>query len=105
MKKIIKAISIFCKKVIRLIDQKIVVPITKLIVLITSKFSSSSRFIENWLTKKNTLLFSSLFLAITLFIVIDQKILVFTDNTAEVLKNQPVDIIYNEEAYVVEGLP
>lgn len=105
MKKIIKAISIFCKNVIRLIDQKIVVPITKLIVLITSKFSSSSRFIENWLTKKNTLLFISLFLAITLFIVIDQKILVFTDNTAEVLKNQPVDIIYNEEAYVVEGLP
>lgn len=105
MKKIIKAISIFCKNVIRLIDQKIVVPITKLIVLITSKFSSSSRFIENWLTKKNTLLFISLFLAITLFIVIDQKILVFTDTTAEVLKNQPVDIIYNEEAYVVEGLP
>lgn len=105
MKKIIKAISIFCKNVIRLIDQKIVVPITKLIVLITSKFSISSRFIENWLTKKNTLLFISLFLAITLFIVIDQKILVFTDNTAEVLKNQPVDIIYNEEAYVVEGLP
>ena len=105
MKKIIKAISIFCKNVIRLIDQKIVVPITKLIVLITSKFSSSSRFIENWLTKKNTLLFIYLFLAITLFIVIDQKILVFTDNTAEVLKNQPVDIIYNEEAYVVEGLP
>ena len=105
MKKIIKAISIFCKNIVKLIDKKIVVPITKLIVLITSKFSNSSRFIENWLTKKNTLLFISLFLAITLFIVIDQKILVFTDNTAEVLKNQPVDVIYNEEAYVVEGLP
>lgn len=105
MKKIAKAIKIFLKNLIRIIDKKIVVPITKLIVLITSKFNKSGRTIENWLTKKNTLLFISLFLAIALFIIIDQKIIVFNDNTAEVLKSQPVEVIYNEEAYVVEGLP
>lgn len=105
MKKTMKAISIFFKNLIKLIDKKIIVPITKLIVLITSKFDRSGRRIENWLTKTNTLLFISLFLAIALFIIIDQKIIVFNDNTAEVLKNQKVDVIYNEEAYVVEGLP
>ena len=105
MKKIMKAISIFFKNLIKIIDKKIVVPITKLIVLITSKFGNSGRRIENWLTKTNTLLFISLFLSIALFIIIDQKIIVFNDNTAEVLKNQTVDVIYNEEAYVVEGLP
>lgn len=103
--KILKAIKIFFKNLAKIIDRKIIVPITKLIVLITSKFDRSGRKIENWLTKTNTLLFISLFLSILLFIVIDQKIIVFNDNTAEVLKNQPVDVIYNEEAYVVEGLP
>lgn len=105
MKKIIKAIKIFFKNLIKIIDRKIIVPTTKLIVLITSKFDRSGRKIENWLTKTNTLLFISLFLSILLFIVIDQKIIVFNDNTAEVLKNQNVDVIYNEEAYVIEGLP
>lgn len=105
MKKIIKAISIFFKNLIKIIDRKIVVPITKLIVLITSKFGKSSRRIENWLTKTNTLLFISLFISIALFIIIDQKIILFNDNTAEVLKNQAIEVIYNEEAYVIEGLP
>ena len=90
MKKIIKAISIFFKNLIKIIDRKIVVPITKLIVLITSKFGKSSRRIENWLTKTNTLLFISLFISIALFIIIDQKIILFNDNTAEVLKNQAI---------------
>ena len=36
---------------------------------------------------------------------IDKKIIVFNDNSAEVLQNQPVKVIYNEESYVVEGLP
>lgn len=105
MKKIVKAFRIFFKNLIKIIDKKIVVPITKIIVLITSKFDKSGRTIENWLTKKNTLLFISLFLSVALFIIIDQKIIVFNDNTAEVLKNQSVEVIYNEESYVVEGLP
>ena len=39
------------------------------------------------------------------FIVIDQKIVTFSQNSAEVLRSIPVTAIYNEEAYVVEGLP
>lgn len=103
--KIIKMIKHFIRKTSIFIDKKIVVPITKLVLLITSKFDSNSRKFENLLSRNNTLLFISLFLAIVIFIVIDQKIIVFTDNAAEVLKNQPVTVIYNEEAYVVEGLP
>ena len=37
--------------------------------------------------------------------MIDQKILILTENSAEVLKSQPVNVIYNEESYVIEGLP
>lgn len=100
-----KALKNFFKNIIRIIDKKIVVPITKLVLTITSKFDSSGKKLENWLTKTNTLLFISLFLSIIIFVMIDQKILVFNDNNAEVLKSQPVNVIYNQEAYVVEGLP
>lgn len=100
-----KTIKNFFKKIFQFIDKRIIVPITKIILAITSKFDSSSKKLENWLIKTNTLLFISLFLAVAIFIMIDQKIIVFNDNSAEVLKEQPVNVIYNEEAYVVEGLP
>jgi len=87
------------------VDRKIVTPITKLVLVITSKFDNSGKRLEKWLSKSNTLLFISLFLAVIIFIMIDQKILIFTDNTAEVLKSQEVKVTYNEEKYVVEGLP
>lgn len=105
MKKIMKMFSNFFKTIATFIDRKIVTPITKLVLAITSKFDKSGKRLEKWLTKSNTLLFISLFLAVVIFIMIDQKILVFTGNTAEVLKNQEVKVIYNEEKYVVEGLP
>lgn len=93
------------KGIARFIDKRIVVPITKLLVHTTGHFDKSGRRFENWLSKTNTLLFISLFLAIAVFIMIDQKILIFTDNSALVLKDQPVNVTYNKEKYVIEGLP
>lgn len=105
MKKFLLAIKKFFQKIFKVFDKIIVMPITHLIYKISSKFDNSGKKMENLLSKTNTLLFISLILAIGIFIVIDQKILVFTDNTAEILKNQPVTAIYNKEAYVVEGIP
>lgn len=87
------------------IDKKIVVPITRGIIKITGGFNKSGRKVERWLSKANTLLFISLLLALIIFVVIDQKIINFNENSAEILRSQPVTAIYNEEAYVVEGLP
>lgn len=100
-----KKISNFFKSFLNLIDKYIVVPITKLVLLITGKINKSSKTFENLLTKPSTLLFLSLFIAIIIFIVVDQRIISFSTNSAEVFKDQPVNVIYNEEAYVVEGLP
>lgn len=105
MKNLLRTIRVIFLNISHFIDKYIVIPITKLVVRITSKFDHSGRKIENWLSKSNTLLFLSLFLAIIIFVVIDQKIILFTSNSAEVLKNRPVNVIYNEEAYVIEGLP
>lgn len=105
MKKIIKGIGNFFHAIGIFFDKKIIIPITKLILKITEKFDKSSRKVENWLSKTSTLLFISLIIAIITFIVIDQKKLFFSESSAEILKSQPVQVIMNEEAYVVEGLP
>lgn len=101
MKKKTKPLSFVTKA----FDKFIIMPITKLIVFITDKIDGKSKHLEAWLSKTNTLLFISLVLAITMFIVIDQKILVYSDNSAEILRNQNVNAIFNSESYVVEGLP
>ncbi len=97
--------SNFFHKIGSFLDRKIIIPITKLILKITEKFDKSSRKFENWLSKTSTLLFISLIIAIIVFIVVDQKMLLFSESSAELLKSQPVQVIMNEEAYVVEGLP
>ena len=93
------------KSIAKFFDKCIFVPISKLIYLITNRFGKSSKKVENWLSKPTTLIFLSLFLSVAIFFVVDRKIINFSDNSAEVFKNQGVNVIYNEEAYVVEGLP
>lgn len=92
-------------RILNFLDHKIAVPVTKLIIRITGGMDKSGKKVERWLSKTNTLLFISLILAVTIFIVLDQKIITFSENSAEILKSQPISVIYNEEAYVVEGLP
>lgn len=91
--------------IIKIIDKIIIIPITKVIVTISKKFGDSGKNLEKFLSKSNNLLFISLALAVTIFIVIDQKIIYYSESSAEVLSKQPVKAIYNEEAYVIEGLP
>lgn len=91
--------------IIKIFDKIIIVPITKIILTISKKFGDSGKNLEKFLSKSNNLLFISLALAVILFIVIDQKIIYYSESSAEVLSNQQVKAIYNEEAYVIEGLP
>lgn len=91
--------------IIKIFDKIIIVPITKVIITISKKFGDSGKNLEKFLSKSNNLLFISLALAVILFIVIDQKIIYYSESSAEVLSYQPVKAIYNEEAYVIEGLP
>lgn len=93
------------RAIIKLIDKRIVTPITKFILLISDKMGRRTDKFERWLVKKNTLIFLSLLIAITIFFTIDQKTTSLVDSYAEVLYNQKVEAIYNTETYVVEGLP
>ena len=95
----------FFKSFFAIIDKFIVVPITKFILSFNRKFDNSGKGFEKFLSKSNNLLFISLAFAIITFIIIDQKIIYYSESSAEVLSNQPVKAIYNEEAYVIDGLP
>ena len=101
MKKIIS----FFKGICNFFDKHVILPITRLIYRITKNMSVPNKKFETWLSKQNTLLFISLFIAVFTFIAVDQKIINFSNQAAEVLRDQKVSVTYNEEQYVVEGLP
>lgn len=101
MKKIIN----FFKLLFNAFDRYIIIPITRFIFKVSKIFSRPNKKFETWLSKSTTLLFVSLFLSITIFIVVDRKIITFSSQSAEVLKEQQINVKYNEEQYVVEGLP
>lgn len=86
-------------------DRRIIMPMTRIVYFVSKKFNKPSKKFETWLSKSTTLLFVSLFMSILIFIVVDRKIISFSSQSAEILKDQKVNVIYNEEQYVVEGLP
>lgn len=105
MKKPKNKLFIFFKNIWKIIDRRIILPLTKIVLSVTDYFNNFGKKLEGWLAKSTTLLFLSLFISIIIFIIVDRKVLSFSENSAEVLKERPINVIYNEEAYVVEGLP
>lgn len=98
LKSLYKSISNFINKIL-------VIPISKLIFKTSDKFESKGKIFENWLSKSNTLLFISLIAAILIFIVIDVKIDNYSESSAEVITAQTINVSYDEDNYVVEGIP
>lgn len=82
-----------------------ILPLTKLIIFINRKINEKGAVLEKWLTNKSTLIMISLAIALVAFFVTDNRVNLFIENSAEVFYNQPVKAVYNEEAYVIEGLP
>ncbi len=97
--------SSFLGKFIKFFDKKIVIPLTRLILKIANTFDKSSHSLEKIFANQTTLLFISLTMALFIFLFVDQKKLQLVNNSAEVFKNQPVTVDYNEERFVLEGVP
>lgn len=105
MKKIIKKICLFIGKIIKFLDKLIITPIMKLFIKISDFSKNHSKGIERLFLNKQALIVISLIIAILAFYAIDRNSNLLIDNSAEILYSQPVKAIYNEEAYVIEGLP
>ncbi len=93
------------KSIVKTFDKYIITPITKFIMELSNLFKSNKLGIERVLMNKQSLLIISLISAFLIFYAVDQKTTTLVDNSAEVLYSQPVHAIYNEELYVVEGVP
>lgn len=98
MKKVFKAIY-------RLIDRAIVVPISRLVYYFSKQMKKSQGKLDKILNKPNFLVYLSLVLAVVMFLLIDSKVISLVQTEAEVITNVPVMVKYNEEAYVIEGVP
>ena len=102
---LLSIVAVF-RAIYKWIDKRIIVPITKFILFLGDKTGgrAAGRF-ERWITKRSTLIFISLLLAIAAFFYVDNESNVLIDSSAAVLYDQKVEVTYNAEAYVIEGLP
>ncbi len=98
MKKIIKKIVLF-------FDKWLITPITKMLLLIGNTIKNNGREIEKFVNRKQTLIVLSLIFAFLVFLWVDQNSDTIINKSAQVLYDRPVVAEYNEEAYVIEGLP
>lgn len=105
MSKTMKIIRNLFKKIARFFDKKVVLPITKFFVGISNKFKGNGRSFEKIITRKPGLIIVSLLAALGVFFMADTKSTSLIETSAEVLYDQPISATYNDEAYVVEGLP
>ena len=105
MKKIIKKILKLFNHIGSFLDKWLITPITKFLLIFVDFFKSSSKSFDKFISKKSTLIVISLVLAFGVFVLIHNESTVMIDQYAEILYNQPVTAIYNEELYVVDGLP
>lgn len=105
MKKICNFFKKIFRAIIKFFDKWLITPITKFILMITRGFKNNNKGLDKLLNRKSTLLVISLLLAFGAFLVIDINSNVLIDQYAEILYKQKVTANYNEELYVVEGLP
>lgn len=95
----------FFKRILLFFDKWLITPITKGILSISDFMKNNGKGLEKFINKKQTLIVLSLIFAFIVFFVVDQNSNTIINKQAEVLYNQKVVAEYNQEAYVIEGLP
>ena len=93
------------KSIYKFFDKRIIIPITKFFVNIGSKLKITGKSLELITKSKTSIIIISLLIAIFVFIQVDKRSTTLLETNAKVLYNQPVIAAYNDEEYVIEGLP
>ena len=103
--KILKFFGKIFKILYKILDILLITPLSKGAYFVIDKVTSRSGSFEKFINNPNTLIYVSLVCAFALFALVDSKVINLTETEAIVLSNQPIIAKYNEEAYVVEGIP
>ena len=93
------------KKIYKFFDKRVIVPVTKLILNLGRAAKKLYKPLESVAKTKSTTIIVSLLIAVAIFIVVDMRSTTLLETSAKVLYNQPVTAAYNDEEYVIEGLP
>ena len=93
------------KKIYKFFDKKVIVPITKFFVNMGNKIKTIGQPLEIVSKSKKGIIIISLILAVALCYYIQGRSNSLLETNAKVLYDQPVVANYNEEEYVVEGIP
>lgn len=104
MSKILQLLKRFFLGIYHFVDKFLVTPISRLIFHIGERFKNNPTKIDRFLNRPHILLYVSLVFAVGIFFLVDSQVITLVENEAEVLSNQSVNVLYNKEAYVVEGL-
>lgn len=105
MSKIFKPFILLIRLIYKIIDKLIVTPVSRIIYKLGEISKENSGKLEKILNRPNVLIYLSLICAIGLFVLVDSQVINLTENNAEILRDQKVNVLYNEEAYVIEGVP
>ena len=92
-------------KIYNILDKIIITPLAKLLLLVLKPFRGMSKPFDRLFNNKVMLITLSLIIAIVAFIFVDNERELIMNNSADIISNKKVRAEYNEEAYVVEGLP
>lgn len=98
-------ITRFFRRIYRIIDKFIVVPISRMIYYLNKRNKKNQGRLDRLLNRPHFLVYLSLIIAVVLFLLIDSKVISLVETEAEVITNVPVEVNYNEGAYVIEGVP
>lgn len=104
-KKIGRALFKLFSAIYGVIDKIIITPVAKVLMIFSKLLKSNNKPIDRLLNNKLVLITISLILAFTAYYLVDGTTEIMLNSSAEILYKQKVTALYNEEAYVVEGLP
>lgn len=93
------------KKIFKFFDRHVILPVTKLSVNVGRKLKNLYKPIETLAKNKSSIIVLSLVISIIVFIYVDKRSTTLLETNAKVLYNQPVTATYNDEEYVIEGIP
>lgn len=93
------------KALYSVLDKLIVTPISRIVYRIDKLVKRHTGFLDGVLNKPKTLITFSLAVAVIAFIFVNTKSINLIETESEILSSQPVSTTYNQEKYVIDGIP
>ena len=100
--KVIKKIFNF---LYNLLDKILITPLSKLTYKVLKIGKKITLRFEGIFNSKKSILALSLAISMLIFVIVDNKAINLVETESEILSDQKVNVIYNKEKYVVEGIP